>query len=386
MSEFDQLTDTIDNTISTQLSSVNSWTNIPGSLSKVSSSLAGYVWGFSNSKLFKCQIPCSGNWQEVTLSNQTIIDLTTDESNVYVLTIDGVVHIGSASGQSEFTTVKSPITASSVFVTHTYLWIQSGKGEKRKCAKPCTTPNWIEVPKDTVLITSANDTALFGKDVSGKLYKSDEHLQSGWSEIPKITQTTILNGDDSGIYGIDTNQHLIFCSGENCNPIDTSGHIPASVSRTKNDMWMTTQEPADKGNVFWKLENPDYTSIMNTLTPLDKRRTDIVQEIQQEQKQQDMVSQVQEKVNQIKDFLTKVFQDLGKTKEASDSSIKKLQKNIDETQGEYSSITSVQPVLEKLFLTILAVGLLYLVFGFAGPVVHFAALVILGVGFYLSIT
>jgi len=386
MSEFDQITDTIDNTISTQLSSVNSWTNIAGSLSKISSSLAGYVWGFSSSKLFKCQLPCSGNWIEVPLSNQTILDITTDESNVYVLTVDGIVHIGSATGQGEFLPIKTPITASSIFVTHTYLWIQSGTGEKRKCAKPCTTANWIDIPKDTVLITSANDTSLFGKDASGKLYKSDEHLQSGWTEIPKITQTTILNADDSGIYGIDTNQHLIFCSGQDCSPIDTSGYVPASLSKTKNELWMTTQDPASKGNVFWKLENPDYTSIMNTLTPLDKRRTEIVRDVQQEQKEQDMVSQIQEKVNQIKDFMTKVFQDLGKDRENSDSAIKNLEKKIDQTQGEFSSITSIQPVLEKLFLTILAVGLLYLVFGFAGPIVHSVALVILCVGFYLSIT
>lgn len=386
MSEFDQITDTIDNTISTQLSSVNSWSNIPGSLTKVSPSLAGYVWGFSNSNLYKCQIPCSGNWQEVPLSNVTISDLTTDESNVYVLTIDGAIHIGNASGQSEFLTLKSPITASSIFSTHTYVWVQSGKGEKRKCAKPCTTSNWISVPTDNVLITASNDTTLYGKDVSGKSYQSDEHLQSGWSEIKALKQSTILSGSDNGIYGIDTNQHLLFCDGKTCDPIDTSGYTPASLSKSQNDVWMTTHENGQKGNVFWKLETPDYSGIMNTLNPLNKQRTEIVGEIQQEQKQQDMVSQVQEKVNQIKEFLTKVFQELGTSKEASDRSIKSLQKKISDTEGEYDTIQNVQPILQKLFLTILAVGLLYLAFGFTGSVVHFMALAVLGVGFYLSIT
>jgi len=386
MSEFDQITDTIDGVVSTQLSSVNSWTNVSGSLTKVSSSLAGYVWGFKESKLYKCQIPCSGNWKEVPFSNQTILDLTTDESNVYVLTIDGVIHIGNANGQGDFLTIKSPITASSIFSTHTYIWVQSGKGEKRKCAKPCTTSNWIDVPADTVLITASNDTTLFGKDATGKTFQSDEHLQSGWTELSAVKQTTILHGSDTGIYGIDTNQHLLFCDGKACDPVDTAGYIPASVSKTNNDLWMTTQESGDKGNVFWKLEKPDYSAIMNTLTPLDKRRTDIAQEIQQEQKQQDMVSQVQEKVNQIKDFLTKVFQDLGTTKDHSDKSIKSLETKISETQGEYDSITSIEPILQKLFLTILAVGLVYLVLGFTGNFTHFVALIVLGAGFYLSIT
>lgn len=380
MSEFDQITDTIDNVVSTQLSSVNSWTNVSGSLTKVSSSLAGYVWGFKESKLFKCQIPCSGNWTEVPFKNQTILDLTTDESNVYILTIDRNVHIGSANGQEEFLTISSPITASSIFSTHTYIWIQSGTGEKRKCAKPCTTANWIEVPKDMVLITASNDTTLFGKDATGKSYQSDEHLQSGWSEISKIKQTTILNGSDSGIYGIDTNQHLLFCNGTTCDPVDTAGYVPASITKSNNDLWMTTQDTGDKGNIFWKLEKPDYSAIMNTLTPLDKRRSDIAQEIQLERKQQDFVSQVQEKVTQIKEFVTKVFQDM---KQPDDKS---LQKQIDETEGAYDSIQSIQPILEKIFLTVLATGLVYLILGFTGNFTHIIALIVLGVGFYLSIT
>jgi hypothetical protein len=102
--------------------------------------------------------------EEVPLSGQTIVDLTTDESNVYILTMDQNVHISGANGAGEFLTIKSPITASSIFVTHTYVWVQNGRGEKRKCAKPCTTGNWIDVPDGSVLITSANDTTLFGKD------------------------------------------------------------------------------------------------------------------------------------------------------------------------------------------------------------------------------
>jgi len=385
-SEFDQLTDTIDTTISTQLSSVHSWTNIPGSLHKISSSLAGYVWGFTGSNLYKCQIPCSGNWQPVSISTSAITDLTTDESNVFVLTSDSVVHIGNANGQGPFTTIKCPIYATSIFSTHTYIWVQDSKGQKKKCPKPCTMANWLDVKDNGTLITSSNDTSLFGKDGSGKSYQSDEHLQSGWSEMTQLAKTQILHADDSGIYGIDTNQHLLFCEGSKCNPTDTSGLTPASLSKTSGDLWMTTVESGEKGNVFWKTEKPDYTSIMNTLTPLDAKRHEVAKQIHQEQLQQDMVSTIQSKADTIVTFMTKLFSDLGKDKDTSEKTIHKLQTEIYKTQAYFDTINAVRPILEKLFFTVVAVTLVYLVGGFIGPAVHVVALGVLAIGFYLSIT
>jgi len=384
-SEFDQLTDTIDNTLSTQLSSVHSWTNISGSLTKISSSLAGYVWGFSGSKLYKCQIPCSGNWKEVSIGTTTIQDLTTDETHVYVLTSDSMIHIGNANGEGEFSSIKTPIQATSLFSTHTYIWIQDNKGQKKKCPKPCNMPNWLDVKDNGTLITSSNDTSLFGKDGSGKSFQSDEHLQSGWSELPILDKSKILNASDSGIYGIDSNQHLIFC-GEKCDPVDTSGLTPSSLSKTSTDLWMTTIEPGEKGNIFWKTEKPDYTSIMNTITPLDNKRHEVIKDIQQEQTQQNMVSDIQTKLNTITTFLKDVFSKLGKDKDTTDKSIKHLQNEIYKTQSDLDTIQIVQPILEKLFLTIVAVTFVYLIGSFIGPAVHFIALAVLGIGFYLSIT
>ena len=386
MSEFDQLTDTINTTLSTQLSSVHTWTNIPGSLSKISSSLAGYVWGFSGSNIYKCQIPCSGKWQHIPIGSGTILDLTTDDSNVYVLTSDANVHIGNASGQSEFTTIKCAEGATSIFSTHTYIWVQDNKGNKKKCPKPCTMLNWLDVKDNGTLIVSANDTTLFGKDGTGKSFQSDEHLQSGWSEIPALNKSKILNADDSGIYGLDTNQHLIFCGGDKCDPIDTSGLTPATLSKTNGDLWMTTAEAGSVGNVFWKTEKPDYTSIMNTITPLDNKRQEVVKDIQQEQAQQNLVSSIQSKMDDMVKFLTKLFGDLGKDKETSDKSIKHLQKEIEQTQSEFDTIQSIQPVLKKLFLTIVAVTFVYLIGGIVGTAIHLIALSVLGIGFYLSIT
>jgi hypothetical protein len=68
-SAFDTNTRGIDTTLTTQLSSVQQWANIPGSLVKASSSAAGYLWGFNSvNKVYVCQQPCTGNWSEVDIT------------------------------------------------------------------------------------------------------------------------------------------------------------------------------------------------------------------------------------------------------------------------------------------------------------------------------
>jgi hypothetical protein len=68
-SAFDTNTRGIDTTLTTQLSSVQQWANIPGSLVKASSSAAGYLWGFNSGNLvYVCQQPCTGQWTQVDLT------------------------------------------------------------------------------------------------------------------------------------------------------------------------------------------------------------------------------------------------------------------------------------------------------------------------------
>ena len=62
-SAFDKTTDDINNTLTTQLSSVQTWTSVTGNLIKASASAAGFVWGFnSTNEVYICALPCSGNW------------------------------------------------------------------------------------------------------------------------------------------------------------------------------------------------------------------------------------------------------------------------------------------------------------------------------------
>lgn len=69
---FDSNTSGINTTLTTQLSSIQQWSNVPGSLVKASSSAAGYLWGYNSTNLvWICQQPCTGSWSQVDISALT---------------------------------------------------------------------------------------------------------------------------------------------------------------------------------------------------------------------------------------------------------------------------------------------------------------------------
>ena len=73
-----------------KLSSVVSWTPLPGGLNKIVTSSAGYVWGFNlNGGVYICKEPCDGhNWRAVDgppkMSGMPL-DIAVDDQNVYIL-------------------------------------------------------------------------------------------------------------------------------------------------------------------------------------------------------------------------------------------------------------------------------------------------------------
>jgi hypothetical protein len=69
-----------------QLASFGLWSNIPGTLVKVSTSSKGYVWGYaSNSTVWTCKEPCTdGKWQQVGFGAKPL-DIATDDMYVYIL-------------------------------------------------------------------------------------------------------------------------------------------------------------------------------------------------------------------------------------------------------------------------------------------------------------
>jgi hypothetical protein len=400
-SEYEQSTNTIDSLVTSQLSPVTSWITVPGALTKTSSSPMGFVWGFNSSnQIFKCQLPCTGNWQVQDVSQfnvTTVLDITSDSANVYILTLntssETVMLINTAAGTGVWNMNKIPFAAKNIFSTHTYIWAQDGSNSKQKCAKPCIMANWIAVPDTTVTISSSSETSLYGRDATGVGMKTDENMQSAWSPITGLSQMKVSNIvgqlDQDEIYAIDTSSHLFKCQGD-CSepsdvvPVDTSGYAPASLSAdpVSKQMWMTSTTSSNVGNIFTKLSSPDYSSIMNAITPIDRTRDTIVAGVVDEYNKQTDVMTINKQVEDVVAFLSKLFKTGNDTSKITDDQSSGIQDKIRQTQQNLDQLSSTQPLMQNFVILLLFVVLIYMFGSALGNLIHWAAILVLVGGFY----
>jgi len=402
--DYDSVTDNINSIVSTQLTSVLQWSNIPGSLVKASSSPAGYAWGYNASNIvYICQLPCNGNWQPVDLTTynlSSIQDLTTDSSNVYILMTDtsgkNNLLIGPATNQGSWNMIPVPFAATNVFSTNTYIWAQDGSNNKQKCPKPCTSSNWLAAPDKTVKITSASSSGLYGTDASGNAMRSDENLQSGWSPISGLSglklKTLIGQADQTALYGIDTSSSAYRCEGdcstpEEVDPLDTGGYMPLNLTAdgVSKKLWMTTTTAGEKGNIFSRLDSPDYSSIMKEVTPLDQNRDKIADSVDDDYNQQTQLMVANKQISTVVDFFTKIFKFDDDTSKQMKNQESKLHDQVQDVQGKIDQINSIQPLIQKLLIVVASVAALYMVGSFLGWIVHVLAFILLVAGIGYSI-
>ena len=393
----DEATKGIENVVTTQLAKVQQWLNVPGNLSKVSSSVDGFVWGYnSENRLFRCPLPCTGNWKEVELKGvSTIFDIATDLSNVYVL-VEGSsgqrkLLINPSASTDEWNEVLVFSEATKIFSTHTFIWTQDSSNKKQRCAKPCTTGGWVSSTDTRVRITSASETALYGVDSSGTPLKSDETLQTGWTPINELAgrKLSALLGqlDNTALYGVENGGLLREEKGD-IEQVTTYGQTPSSLSADpfSKDVWMTTEGRGELGNVFTKIDKPDYSSIMNKITPLDRRRDQVVKEAEAQYVQQDKITGLNKSLNDFVNFFYAKFGVNKDTLKETQNDIGGLQNDIKRTQANLDIIGSTQPVVEVLFLTLLAVLFLYVFASFIGQLIHTLAFLVLVGGLVYALT
>lgn len=390
LSEYEDTTNTIDSIVTTQLSSVLDWVNVPGSLSKVVSSAAGYAWGIDSSAAYICQLPCSGKWQPVDLGEfnlTSILDIEADETNVYILGINTgqstILLINSASNQGTFSQVKVPFDAKQIFSTHSFIWGQDGSNVKQRCPKPCTMSNWLSSSDTTIKITSSSDSALYGIDSQGNAMKSDEGLQTGWSPISELSgvhaSTVIGDIDQTGLYGIDTKSNVFKLQGNTVVPQPTQGYVPQhiSIEPTTKQMWMTSETPGQLGNIFSKLENPDYTTIVDSIQPLDKSRDAVVSDVTHQFDTQTQVMTVNKQVSDIVKYFKNMF-NLDKTVgQKGKEQAGHLEEQIRSTQTQLDLMANIQPMLQKVIALLIVVAGMYLVGSILGWILHVLAIIVL---------
>jgi len=526
-SAFDTNTSGINTTLTTQLSSVQQWANIPGYLVKASSSQAGYLWGFNSvNKVYVCQQPCTGQWTEVNLSklspvqtqttgcygtpvttsptnffyptpfnqfkaqalsgavgnnlnpnyvstsldgakalaaknpgtrgifsftlttgiqyfavwdqdptlgnkagttdnwaepasrtgtfipiakcppppppaNVTILDIVTDDTNVYLLFSNGsatFLATKTANNQTDWSMnpVGNPtFSPVNIFTTHTYVWLQSATNQKVKIPKPVNMTNSMPVADTSVKITSSSATALYGVDGTGKAMKSDETLQTGWAPVAGLTgmpvKSVVGDLDQQGLFYIDNNSRVSQCVGD-CStkksvPVNTQGYLPLYMTAdpSTKQLWMTSSTAGDKGNIFNRVGNPDYSSILNIVTPLDQNRDKVVGDVKDEYNKQTQVMTVNKQIGTFQDLFAKIFGDATKATEETNTQISKVETDVVGKQMQLKTITNIEPIIQKFVVTLATAALVYAVFSFLGWIVHAIVLVIICVGIYLSL-
>jgi hypothetical protein len=491
-SAFDTNTRGIDTTLTTQLSSVQQWANIPGSLVKASSSAAGYLWGFNSAQeVYVCQQPCTGQWSLVDSKNLmppqpsslgymsgpwvsgnipiinvdkdnngntvyisyespytkivntagiskyytgpltnyssanwdnytttipgayrvtlnptqnsppvTISDITTDETNVYLLFISGSITsiaVKTANNQTDWTVIQvstPQFVPTTIFSTHTYLWLQSATNQKVKIPKPVNMTNSMPVADTSVKITSSSSSALYGVDASGKAMKSDETLQTGWAPVAglqgKSVSSLVGDLDQTGLFVINS-AGVTECEGD-CSkptiaPLNTQGYMPLYLTGdpSTKQLWMTTSTGGSVGNIFNRIANPDYSSITNSIAPLDKNRDDIVTDVSEDYNKQTQVMGVNQELSMFKSLFTQLFGDATRVQTDANTRISQVESDLQKKKKSIDQLSGIEPIIQKFVVTLAITALVYAVFSPFGWYVHALALVVLVIGIYLTL-
>ena len=366
MSDFNSTTNTIDNIVSTQLSSVLKWMNVAGNMVKVSESPSGFVWGFNSAnQLFICQSPCTGNWKEVDMKVYgvtAIFDITTDLSNVYLLVRNSLETrlLISPVSQGPWVSIQVP-NSSKIFSTHTYIWAQDGT-IKSKCAKPCTQGNWVRSNDIRVEITGSDESTLYGL-LDGEPVRTDENIATEWIPVGLNKFDKVLTKGEDGLYAFKPSGNLIKFDGTTQIPLDTNGQIPINLTLepVSKQLWLTANGSSDKGNIFNRLEKPDYSSIQNLLVPLDKRRDDIVHDISKDYTLQTNFMTLNKQIKVIVDFFSKIFKINRDTVKEAEDQATQLQDRIRQTQSKLDQINVIEPLIFKFILLLLLIVFVYMV-------------------------
>jgi hypothetical protein len=406
LQQFSSLTQNLVSFVNSQVGSFGDWQNVPGGLSSIHVSSAGYVWGYNASQsIYVCKQPCTGDWQIVSgLTPASIQSLQVDTTNVYVLFTDTAglqsVAVRSVDGSGSWTLLSNGVAGkpsmTSLGVTNTFLWVSGN--QTFHCTKPCTTNAWIEdtsLPLLSSLSSSGQKLYGLGPDpTTGKTiaYGADEtgeNLQpvaglAGMTPMKvngESDQTTLLAvGSDSKLYG---------CAAPCTDPssiyaIGTQGNTPTDVSIKDNQIWMVTANNGPNGNIFQRLDTPDSTSILKQTSAIDSQRDEIVKGLETQYIVQTATEtaqrQVQNALGIVNDFVEnkKSGNDISTVRE-------QIKSETDKRNSYIQKLYPLQIVAFALLLSVLVYGVLGLFF----PVDTLIAVILtigLGAAIYFSVT
>jgi hypothetical protein len=153
--------------------------------------------------------------------------------------------------------------------------------ERKTCAKPCTTGNWIDMhlPENTNVVNAGPGNVYASNPAKpDRVFKGTGTGQGGWVEVPGLKQKQVLSSaiDNTAIYARDQDK-LVRCEypyeSPACKLVDTGGNPVRSISvnPASKRVWMTSEGSGMKGNIFQRLDTEDPQVVMDEVASQEQQ-------------------------------------------------------------------------------------------------------------------
>lgn len=385
-----------------KIESTNAWQNIPGNLSKIASSPAGWVWGYDKSNVvYLCKEPCTGGWQPVdtsVLNVQAIQDIAVDKDNVYILYAflnapagEGAWAFRPVDGSGSWSAFTTTQAFTTIVPTNNYLWATTSTFPMR-CAKPCTTNNWIEdTLPDGLTMLGSDGASVYGAPYGlPNLWKRDEQGQQNWTPVASVNfMPTSLAAESSanGLYVADAKGSLNFCTDTSCNTVDTLGYavptLKGGVSKNPDTqkLWLLSTTTGVKGNVFERVDSSNIAPIMREVEAEEASRSELVTTLAdalQVQTSKAEANIIAREASAAIQQLEPISLSVGNADSTTQTLKRKLAFALSDTEAYTDKLVPLQILTGTLLVTIL----IYLSLGFLLPttVTNILALLVLAAG------
>jgi hypothetical protein len=404
LADFTKTTSGMMDYLTNQLTAFGLWNNITGSLQKVSSSSAGFVWGYNaGGKVYFCKEPCtSASWAQIPF-DETPTDIATDSTQAYVLYSDstGAPMIASTSidGTGTWAFNKVPFNADKIATTNGFLWA-SGAGKMAFCGKPCNTDNWNVLDDNHSLLGGGGASIFAASPGVAGVFKTDETNQTGWSSVDGFSGITpsvlAAESDNVVLYAADNSK--VYRCGSTCDSkdklevVNAQGFVPIqnkgsmTVNPLTHNVWMASESSAKGGNLFARLDVPNSQPVMDAVYSSEKDRDRIFNSLGDSFKVQ--TAEVSSKMAQVEaaEAVKQALNISGDGKNI-DNEIKLLERKIEQASGASAGYQDKMKPLMTLLLALVLTALLYLVASWILPssLMMGLAVLILGSGLGLSI-
>ena len=387
MQEYTSKTANLTGYLQKKIESTNAWQNIPGNLTKIASSPAGWVWGYDKSNVvYVCKEPCTGGWQSVdtsVLNVQNIQDIAVDKDNVYILysflnapSGEGAWAFRPVDGSGAWSGYPTTPAFTTIVPTNNYLWATTSTFPMR-CAKPCTTNNWVEdTLPDGLTMLGSDGASVYGAPYGlPNLWKRDEQGQQNWTPVPSVNfMPTSLAAESSanGLYVADPKGSLNFCTDTSCNTVDTLGYaVPTlkgglSKNPDTQKLWLLSTTTGVKGNVFERLDSANIAPIMREVESEEASRGELVNTLADALQVQTSKAEASMVAREASAAIQQL-EPVSKSASTSQKTTQTIKREIANAQSEGEGYTGKLVPLQILTGTLLVSILLYLTVGFIMP-------------------